>query len=257
MKLLELKNFFENFFGEELINKARAKDEHMPNGLQWQGSKEVKKVVFSVSASEELFKKAAEKKAQAVIVHHGLPKDIPYNLYSSTLQKRLKILVQNNISLFGFHFLLDHHPEIGHNALIIKRLGAKKTQPLFDEWGWVGEFARPQRTSTIKKKCQHIFNYPVAQFGYVRNLVSKIGVVSGRGVPFGATKFELEEKGIELYITGEISEWNPAEFLEMGVTYLACGHYATETLGIKELMNIIANKFPNLQKEFIDVPSKL
>ena len=41
-------------------------------GLQVEGAAEVREVVCGVSASRELFERAAEAGAQLVLVHHGL-----------------------------------------------------------------------------------------------------------------------------------------------------------------------------------------
>lgn len=257
MKLTQLKNFLDQYFSQDLIAKAREIDEHMPNGLQWQGKDEIKKLVLGVSASEALFKKAVAKKADAILTHHGLQIDIIYNLFSPSLQKRLAVLVENDLSLFAFHYLLDSHPVIGNNAVIIRELGAKKTdQTIFDGWGWIGEFDKPVSPETIEKKCRKLFSREIRPILADKNDVKRIGVVSGRGVPFPAQKRELFEKEIELYISGEISEWNVREFEELGINYFACGHYATEIFGVQELGKKIKEKFGNkLEVEFIDIPN--
>ena len=258
MKLTQLKNFLDQYFGEELIAKARAKDEHMPNGLQWQGKEEIEKVVLGVSANQEFFEEAVRIEADALIVHHGMAIDVAYNLFSPSLQKRLRVLTENNLSLFGYHYILDSHPVIGNNALIIKKLGAKKTETtIYDGWGWIGTFGQPQDISELVKKCTTLFSHDILLVKGAKKSVKRIGVVSGRGVPFALVKRELTEKGIELYLTGEISEWNPQEFKELGITYLACGHYATEVFGVQELGLVIKKEFPKLEVEFLDIPNPI
>jgi len=253
-----LRDFLNTYFGAALIEKARTADEHMPNGLQWQGKEEIKKLVLGVSANEEFFKKAAAEGADALLVHHGLNIDIAFNLFSPSLQKRLKILMENNISLFGYHYILDAHPKIGHNAQIIKKLGAKKTGiALYQNWGWVGEFSQSQSVESIINHCQKLFEHEIFSVKARQDKIRRIGVVSGRGVPFSREKLELLEKGVELYVTGEISEWNLHEFKEMGITCLACGHYNSEKFGVLALGKVIKNKFSELEVEFIDIPNPL
>jgi len=258
MKLTQLKNFLDQYFGEELIGRARKEDEHMPNGLQWQGKEEIGKVVLGVSANQEFFKEAVRIGADALIVHHGVAIDIAYNLFSPSLQKRLRVLTENNLSLFGYHYILDSHPVIGNNVMIIKKLEAKKTgTTIHNGWGWIGTFSQPQDISKLVKKCTDLFSHDVLLVKGDKKAVKKIGVVSGRGVPFALEKRELIEKEVELYLAGEISEWNPQEFKEMGITYLACGHYATEVFGIQELGLVIKKEFPRLEVEFLDIPSPI
>jgi dinuclear metal center YbgI/SA1388 family protein len=254
----QLTHFLNNYFGADLIAKARQKDEHMPDGLQWSGQDEIKKIVLGVSANLDFFKEAVKAEADVVLTHHGLPVDTPFNLFSQSLQKRIKFLAAHQLSLYAYHFILDSHPQIGHNALILKKLGAKKTLPLMDEWGWVGQFSQAQSVDQLAKKCAALFSHDVFMVKAEKKKVKTIGVVSGRGVPFLEKKLELIEKGVELYISGEISEWNPAEFKEMGITYFACGHYATEVFGVQELGEVIKKEFKNkLEVEFLDMPNSL
>jgi len=255
----QLTEFLDNYFDQSLIQKAREKDQHMPNGLQWAGKDKIEKLVLGVSANLDFFKEAFKAHADALIVHHGLAQDNPYNLYGPSLQKRLKFLSENKLSLYGYHYLLDFHPEIGNNAQIIKKLGAKITDvSLFDEWGWLAEFSQARSVEKLAEKCAQIFSHDVFMVKANKAKVRKIGVVSGRGVPFAQKKLELVEKGVELYISGEISEWNPAEFKEMGITYFSCGHYATEVFGVQELGKVIKGNFKEkLEVEFLDIPSPL
>ena len=257
VKLTTLSSYLDNFFGPELMAKARLVDAHMPNGLQWKGKEEINKICLGVSANCKFFQEAHKKNADTVIVHHGMSVDTPYNLFSDSLQQRIKILSQNNISLFGYHYVLDSHPEFGNNSLVLKELGAKKTNTLHDEWGWAGEFANPASVNSIKESCQKLFGHEIFMVKGKKDQVKRIGVVTGRGVPFANEKLELMEKGIELYITGEISEWNVREFEEMGITYLACGHYNSEKIGIKYLTDKLKQKFTDLDIEFIDIPNEI
>ncbi len=56
---------------DELLDVASYPD-YGPVGLQVVGAPEVRKLVCGVSASRELFERAAEADAQLVLVHHGL-----------------------------------------------------------------------------------------------------------------------------------------------------------------------------------------
>jgi dinuclear metal center YbgI/SA1388 family protein len=255
----QLTKFLNIFFGKELIEEARKKDEYMPNGLQWKGKDEIKKLIIGVNADVDFFNEAVKAEGDALLAHHGLPLDIPYKLYSSSLQKRLEILARKDLSLYAYHYILDCHPKVGNNAQIIKKLGAKKTKETIHEgWGWIAEFDKAQDIDKLAKKCAKIFSHDIFVVKAKKEKVKRIGVVSGRGVPFLEKKLALEEKNIDLYLTGEISQWNPAEFKEMGIAYFSCGHYATEIFGVQALGKTIKEEFKNrLEVEFIDLPNPL
>ena len=258
MKLTQFKKFLDEYFGDEFIQKARKDDPYLPNSLQWRGKEEIKKIALGVSANIEFFQKAVDFQAEVVIVHHALGADSPFFLYLPTLQKRLETLAKNNLSLFGYHYILDSHPGIGNNAQIIKKLGAKRLDiSLHDGWGFVGEFKTPQPINKLQEKCRSVFNHEIFAVKAGKTLVKKIGVVSGGGVPYAKENLELLENKVDLYITGEISESKLHEFKELGIAYFACGHYASETFGIKALGEVVKKKFPKLEVKFIDIPNPL
>ena len=58
-------------WADEYLDLASYPD-YGPMGLQVVGAAEVRKLVCGVSASRELFERAAEAGAQMVLVHHGL-----------------------------------------------------------------------------------------------------------------------------------------------------------------------------------------
>ena len=81
-----------------------------PNGLQVAGKNEITKVITGVSASVELFKRAIIKKADAVIVHHGIIWNFENPVITGGYRQRLKLLLDNNINLYAYHLPLDAHP---------------------------------------------------------------------------------------------------------------------------------------------------
>ena len=66
----------------------------------------------------------------------------------------------------------------------------------------------------------------------------------------------MEQKGVELFITGETSESVPYKMKDSGINYFVCGHYATEAFGVQELGKRIEAHFQDkIKVEFIDVPN--
>jgi putative NIF3 family GTP cyclohydrolase 1 type 2 len=55
-------------------------------------------------------------------------------------------------------------------------------------------------------------------------------------------------------ITGEPSEYAMATALEGDLAFYAAGHYATETLGVRALGDLISERF-GVEHSFIDVPN--
>jgi putative NIF3 family GTP cyclohydrolase 1 type 2 len=58
--------------------------------------------------------------------------------------------------------------------------------------------------------------------------------------------------GVDVFLTGEISEPQMHYAHEMGVAFLACGHHATERYGAQAVAANVAQSF-GLAHQFIDI----
>ena len=64
---------------------------------------------------------------------------------------------------------------------------------------------------------------------------------------------EAAAAGYDAFVTGEPAEPTLHLARELGIHFLAGGHYATETFGIKALAEKLAAEF-SIDWEFVDVP---
>ena len=62
--------------------------------------------------------------------------------------------------------------------------------------------------------------------------------------------------GLDAFLTGEPAEHAMADAKEGGIHFIAAGHYATETLGVRRLGDLVAERF-GIVHEFIDVPNPI
>jgi putative NIF3 family GTP cyclohydrolase 1 type 2 len=67
-----------------------------------------------------------------------------------------------------------------------------------------------------------------------------VGIVSGGG---SSTLSEAIALGLDAFVTGEPSEYVMADAREGGIHFLAAGHYASETFGVRRLGDLLAEKF--------------
>ncbi len=251
----ELIKFIYQTIGEDLMDKALLKDE-LANGVQFLGSDEVEKVSLGVSLNEDFLKEVVKAKAQFCVFHHGYDARVWKSRVPTSSQKRLKLIMENNLTVMGFHYALDAHKTIGNNAVIIRELGAKIKDTLFEEWGFVAEFSTPQDVDKLSGKCAKLFEHDVLAIYSGPRKIKTIGVVSGGGKPYAEHLAEMEAKEVQLFISGEPSESVPHKMKESGINYFAGGHYATEVFGVQELGSIIKQNYKNnLEVEFIDIPN--
>ncbi|WP_407919658.1 Nif3-like dinuclear metal center hexameric protein [Cysteiniphilum halobium] len=241
----ELKDHLNNLLNVDMIK------DYCPNGLQVEGKKHIHTIVTGVSASLELIEAAITKKADAIMVHHGYFWKGENQVITGIKYRRIKSLIQHDINLFAYHLPLDIHPTLGNNAQLAQLLDLTVTSE-FDtrttpNYGVICEnqTTLTELTNTITHKLQRS---PVI-VGKMHQEVQKIAICTGGAQDFIEHAYHA---GADVYISGEISERTTLIARELGITYIAAGHHATERYGIKALGQYLAQHF-DLTHHFIDI----
>ena len=216
-----------------------------PNGLQIEGTENIKKVAFAVSATVESIEKSIEWGADALIVHHGLFwKFHGARAIKGPHGKRVRLLVKNDINLLGYHLPLDGHPEIGNAAMVARKLGGTIRSGFGDYEGMptgvVAEWKTPQDAADIKKKLKDILEHEVIHADVAGKKITTMGIITGGANSQWKDAFY---QGLDSYLTGEISEHDWHDASEAGIHFFAGGHNATEQFGVQGLMNHLKEQF--------------
>jgi dinuclear metal center YbgI/SA1388 family protein len=237
-------------WADEYLDVASYPD-YGPVGLQVAGADEVRKIVCGVSASRELFERAAGAGAQLVLVHHGLFWDRDPRVVGPVLRERLRALFDADLTLAAYHLALDAHPEVGNNALLAGELGVERERRFADGLGFGGRLAEPLPVSELSARVQERLGQMPLVFSYGPELVERVAVCSG-----GAARYlaDAAAEGYDCFVTGEADEPTKHASKEAGVHFVAAGHYATETLGVRALATKLAEEL-GLDWEFVDLPN--
>ena len=232
-------------------------DDYGPNGLQVPGPERVEVIATGVSAHRELFEGAAEAGAQLVIAHHGLFWDFHPRTLSPTMKERLRLLFDNDIALASYHLPLDAHPDVGNNALICAALGLERSEPFGEHRGrsvgFVGRSAGGVPFDELRARCAEVFGQEPFTWPSGPDLVRSVGVVSGAAASsFG----EAIARGLDAFLTGEPAEHVMADARESGTHFIAAGHYATETFGVRRLGELLAAEF-GVEHRFVAAPNPI
>ena len=237
-------------WADEYLDVASYPD-YGPMGLQVVGAAEVRRIVCGVSASRELFQRAAEAEAQLVLVHHGLFWERDSRVVGPVLRERLRALFDADLNLVAYHLALDAHEEVGNNALLCDELGVDRERRFADGYGFGGRLAEPVPISDLAERAQQRLGQSPLVFSYGPEVVERVAVCSG-----GAARYlaQAAVEGYDCFVTGEADEPAKHAAKEAGVHFVAGGHYATETLGVRALAAKLAERF-DLAWEFVDLPN--
>lgn len=241
---------------DRLLEPARFQD-YGPNGLQVPGTEQISTLITGVSAHVELFERAIDADADLVLVHHGLFWGSGGGPIDLAMKRRLKLLFDSDIALAAYHLPLDAHPEIGNNALIAKALGATdlkpfaihRNQPIGFLATLPGDGIPAQGEDGLFARVKDLTDQRPLVFDAGPDPVRSIAIVTGAGTPHLP---EAIAAGADAFITGEPAERAMAEAAEGGIHFIAAGHHATETFGIRALGEHLAERF-GLRHLFIDV----
>jgi dinuclear metal center YbgI/SA1388 family protein len=240
-----------------LLQPARFHD-YCPNGLQVPGRAEVTKLATGVSASAELFERAIAEHADLLVVHHGLfwgPTPTPID---ARMKHRLKLLFDADMSLAAYHLPLDAHPQVGNNALIGRALGADTLESFAlhdgEPIGFIACFADEGiEASTLFARVAELTARTPLIFDAGPERIHSVAIVSGASNDYLA---DAVAAGADAFLTGEPAERVMTQAQESAIHFIAAGHYATETFGVKRLGEHLGERF-DVEHVFIDVPNPI
>lgn len=236
-------------YTQQLLQIERFKD-YCPNGLQVEGKSEVRKIVSGVTANMALLEAAHKAKADLILVHHGYFWKNEDARVIGIKRHRLAYLLKYDLNLMAYHLPLDAHIDLGNNAQLGRVLGIA---PI----GFAGEtgilaYGQLSQAMPLQHFAAHV---EVALQRKPLVLGNALKTVQTVAWCTGAAQGYMEEAialGVDVFISGEVSEQTTHLAQESGVAYIAAGHHATERYGVQALGAHLAEKF-NIQHEFIDV----
>lgn len=238
-------------YTQQLLAVERYRD-YCPNGLQVEGKSRIATLVSGVTASLALLEAALDLQADAILVHHGyFWKSEPASIVGMK-QRRLRLLLQHDINLLAYHLPLDAHPELGNNAQLAGIFDAQ-IDNWFGEQNLVAQgtlFAPVSLADFAARIAAKMGREPLV-LGDPDKLVRRVAWCSGGAQ---GMHYEAALQGVDVYISGEVSEQNAHIAAETGVAYIAAGHHATERYGVKALGAHLASQF-GLQHQFVDLPN--
>jgi dinuclear metal center YbgI/SA1388 family protein len=224
--------------------------DYCPNGLQVEAGTDVQKIISGVTASLALIEAAIAQHADLLLVHHGYFWKNEAAPLIGMKGRRIQQLMKANISLLAYHLPLDAHPELGNNARLGRLLGLRG-KPIAHEsliWGAdLDQFVSAQALADLLH----------AKLGRTPIVIDASSNIQRVAWCTGAAQSAITQAataGYDAFISGEISEQTLHQAHELGISYFAAGHHATEKYGIQALGDEVAGHFA-IEHQFIDFPN--
>ncbi|MEN8129919.1 MAG: Nif3-like dinuclear metal center hexameric protein [Pseudomonadota bacterium] len=239
-------------YTDDLLDVHSFKD-YCPNGLQVEGSAELGRLISGVTASRALIETAIERRADALLVHHGYFWKGEDPCITGLMGARLRLLLQHDISLIVYHLPLDAHVQFGNNVRLAARLGLQVDGPLGDHrdgsLGLRGSLATSLDADSFARLVEQKLGRAPLLIAGGSHRIRSMGWCTGAAQGFIERAAAL---GLDAYLSGEISEPTVHIAREAGIHYLAAGHHATERYGVQALGDHLAQVY-GVWHEFVDI----
>jgi len=248
--MTDLKDLVE--YTNTLLGVAGFRD-YCPNGLQVEGRPEVQSLVSGVTASQDLIEAAIAIRADALLVHHGYFWKGEDACITGMKQRRLRRLLGAGISLLAYHLPLDAHPRLGNNAQLARVLGLESEGSFGSEpdlqLGQYGQLSPALDGPALAAHLERRLGRAPLHIAGAAERIETVGWCTG------AAQSWIEAaaaRGLDAFISGEISEQTVHIARETGIHYFAAGHHATERYGVQALGGHLAEHF-GLTHAFVDI----
>ena len=223
--------------------------DYCPNGLQVEGKRQIQKLAFAVTASQNAIDTAASWGADALLVHHGLFWRGDDAIIVGIQKRRIQALLKAEINLLAYHLPLDVHKQWGNNAALGEQLQLKNSKPISaDGLIWAAKLAAPLNAKSLAIRLQQRLGRAPLIVGNLDRSIKTIAWCTGGAQGYLDQAIAL---GADAYISGEISEQTTHLARESGVIFAAAGHHATERYGVQALATHLSDRF-KLDCRFFD-----
>jgi len=226
--------------------------DYCPNGLQVEGKSNIASLATAVTANLATIEAAVKEGVDVLIVHHGLFWQRESYVIEGSKRKKIRLLLENEISLFAYHLPLDMHQQFGNNWRAAKDMDWLDLQPFAHKDGVsIGVKGRvaPCSREVFKKRLETYYQHAATCAWGGAESIQTVALISG-----GAYKniLDASREGIDAYITGSFDEpvWHQA--IEEHVNFYALGHSATERVGPMALAKYLSQTL-SLPCRFIDI----
>lgn len=240
---MELKDFCACM--EQIAPRALALDFDNVGLLVEPDHTEIKKVLLALDCTAETAREAVDLGADLLLTHHPqFFHGVKSIGFSSPITGAAALLLRHGVGHFAAHTNLDAAAG-GVNDTLASLLGLRDVEPIPPEnIGRVGTLPVPMKLRELAKRCNTLLDSHGGYTGDPERLISRVAVLGGAG---GGDLAFAQAAGAEAYLTGEAKHNQILEARERDLPLILCGHYETEQVVLKSLLDRLQILAPDVQ----------
>lgn len=195
----------------------------------------VNKIVFALDVTSDVIEQAKIVGADLIVTHHPVIFKPVSNILKDSL---IYEIIKNNMSIICAHTNYDKAID-GVNDILCYTIGADVIKKIDDTFLNIATFENTYSADEFAKHLKERLNGAV-RYNNLNKSISKIAVCSGSGSDYLSLAKELQ---CDALLTGDASHHSFLDADEMGIVLFACGHFETEMIAIKPLLDKIEKEF--------------
>ena len=230
------------------------------NGLQLDNRGPIRGVAAAVDFSRRTVAGAVERRANLLIVHHGMfwggAEPIRGPAY-----ERLALLLAHDVAVYASHLPLDRHPELGNNVLLARELRLAPSGE-FARYKTIAVGVRGESDVPTSELARRAAAFAAAHGGTAvatpfppDRRTRRWAICTGAGAS-AETLREAAELGVDTLVVGEGPHYTAVHATDSGMVVIYAGHYATETLGVRAVAELVSGRF-GVPWDFVEAPTGL
>lgn len=219
------------------------------------GSKEVKILAVTERPTIKVLQEAVNKNVDMLVIHEPLyHSEKAFIIKKSLLSfppnvKRRKLIEKGGFVIFRYHSQWDETRE-GNNETLAKVLDLKVESKI--PYGRIGKFKKTSLgilAEMVKKK---LGSSHVLVVGDTNQEVENVAIVAGSGNSLTDIMELVKQKGVDVLISGDITDGRARFAQELGLAVIDAGDYYTENPGAKHLVDILRKKLTEIKVLHLD-----
>lgn len=204
---------------------------------------EVSKVAFALDLTAETLRKAKDFGAELIITHHPVIFKPQASFTKGNLAYELTV---SGINAISAHTCFDC-ARGGVNDVLCELLSIENVVGVPSEecqlpMARIGDIVPTESEAFAKQVAEKLGT--VCRVYDSEKTIEKVAVCGGAGMDFFDSAVKM---GADAFVTGDVSHHHLLRAEELGVTLIAAGHFETEAPSMTRLMDLIANKFTELE----------
>lgn len=233
---------------EELAPPSYAFDWDNPGLVCGRKTKEVKKIMVALDATNTVIDRAVTEQVDLIVTHHPMIfSGIKKVNDDSFLGEKILTLAEHGIGCFAMHTNYDIAG--GMAEICGEKMGLLQPNPLEETHeiegrpvgiGQVGYLPEKMTLKDCADKVKEAFALSkVLVFGDLDREVSYAAVSPGSG---RSMVKEAQKKGVDVLITGDMGHHEGLDSMDMGFAVIEAGHYGLEQVFIDHVTNYLKEK---------------